>query len=114
MQRWHKALIEGGLGARTVTNAHKLLHRVLADAVKNGTIARNIAEIHKPPKVEAVEIEILAPEQIADVLAKLEGHTLSAHRVAGACHRHAARRAARAPMGRRGSGCWHAPRRAQP
>ena len=76
MQRWHKALIEGGLSARTVTNAHKLLHRVLADAVKNGTVSRNVAEIRKPPKVEAVEIEILAPEQIADVLATLEGHTL--------------------------------------
>ena len=59
-----------------MTNAHKLLHRVLADAVKNGTVARNVAEIRKPPKVEAVEIEILAPEQIADVLAALEGHTL--------------------------------------
>ena len=28
------------------------------------------------PRVEAVEIEILAPDQIADVLAKLEGHAL--------------------------------------
>ena len=76
LQRWHKELIESGLAARTVTNAHKLLHRVLADAVKNGTLARNVAEIRRPPKVEEIEIEILAPEQIADVLAKLEGHTL--------------------------------------
>ncbi|MEZ0282803.1 hypothetical protein [Methyloceanibacter sp.] len=65
-----------GLAARTVVNAHKLLHRVLADAGKNGTLARNVAEIHKPPRVEATELEILAPEQIADVLAKLEGHSL--------------------------------------
>ena len=40
------------------------------------TLARNVAEIRRPPKVEQREIEILAPEQIADVLAKLEGHTL--------------------------------------
>ena len=77
MQRWHKALIESGLSARTVTNAHKLLHRVLADAAKNGAVARNVAEIHKPPTVEATEIEILAPEQITAVLAALEDHTLA-------------------------------------
>ena len=76
LQRWHRELIESGLAARTVTNAHKLLHRVLADAATNGTLARNVAEIRRPPKVEEREIEILAPEQIADVLAKLEGHTL--------------------------------------
>ena len=76
LQRWHKELIESGLAARTVTNAHKLLHRVLADAVKNGTLARNVAEIRRPPRIEAVEIEILAPEEIGHVMAKLEGHAL--------------------------------------
>ena len=76
LQRWHKALIEGGLSARTVTNAHKLLHRVLADATKNGTVSRNVAEIRKPPKVEAAETEILAPKAIPAVLAALENHSL--------------------------------------
>jgi integrase len=52
------------------------LSRVLGYAVENGTLARNVAEIRKPPKAEEVEIEILAPGQIADVLAKLEGRTL--------------------------------------
>jgi hypothetical protein len=28
------------------------LHRVLTDAVKNGTLARNVAAIHAPPNVE--------------------------------------------------------------
>ena len=37
---------------------------------------RDVCELVKPPRVEAVEIEILAPDQIADVLAKLEGHAL--------------------------------------
>jgi integrase len=76
VQTWHGTLIDSGLAPRTVSHAHKLLHRVLADAVKNGTLARNVAAIHAPPAVEAEEIEILLPEQIADVLAKLEGHTL--------------------------------------
>ncbi len=59
-----------------MTNAHKLLHRVLADAAKSGSVTRNVAEICKPPRIEEAEIEILAPGQLADVLAKLEGHTL--------------------------------------
>jgi site-specific recombinase XerD len=72
VQSWHGTLIESGLSPRTVKHAHKLLHRVLTDAVKNGTVARNIAAVHAPPAVQQDEIEILTPEQIADVLAKLE------------------------------------------
>lgn len=37
---------------------------------------RNVATVHAPPKVEQTEIEILSTEQIAEVLAKLEGHAL--------------------------------------
>lgn len=76
VQQWHGVLIDAGLSPRTVKHAHKLLVRVLADAVKNGTLVRNVAAIHASPKVEDTEIEILEPGQIADVLAKLEGHTL--------------------------------------
>ena len=36
----------------------KLLHRVLTDAVKNGTLARNVAAIHAPPNVGNEEIEL--------------------------------------------------------
>jgi integrase len=76
LQRWHRELIKSGLASRTVTNAHKLLHRVLADAVKNGTLARNVAEVRRPPRIEATETKILTPEQITDVLTKLEHHRL--------------------------------------
>jgi len=47
---------------------------MLQCAVKNRRIARNVAGIHSPPKVEENEIEILNAEQIADVLTKLGGH----------------------------------------
>jgi integrase len=49
---------------------------VLQYAVKNGTLVRNAAAVHAPPKVEERELEILIPDQIAEVLAKLEGHWL--------------------------------------
>jgi hypothetical protein len=34
------------------------LHRVLTDAVKNGTLARNVAAIHAPPNVENEEMKL--------------------------------------------------------
>ena len=76
VQQWHGALLAGGLSARTVGHAHQVLRLMLQCAVKNGTLARNVAAVHAPPKVEEDEIEILSADQIADVLAKLEGHTL--------------------------------------
>jgi integrase len=76
VQTWHGTLIAGGLSPRTVGHAHRVLRLVLQCAVKNGTLARNVAAVHAPPKVEEVEIEILSAEQVADVLAKLEGHTI--------------------------------------
>ena len=50
LQRWHKQLIESGLAARTVVNAHKFLDRILADATRNGTTARNVCKLVKPPE----------------------------------------------------------------
>ena len=76
VEQWHGTLLKAGLAPRTVGHAHRVLRRVLAYAVENGTIARNVAAIRKPPKVEEQEIEILTAEQIAEVRAKLAGHTL--------------------------------------
>jgi hypothetical protein len=61
---------------QTVVHAHRLLSTVLRRAVENGTLARNVAGIKKPPRVEAKEIEILTPAQIVALLEALEGHSL--------------------------------------
>ena len=49
---------------------------MLACAVKNGTLTRNVASVHRPPAAEDTELEILEPVQVKAVLAALEGHTL--------------------------------------
>jgi integrase len=49
---------------------------VLGQAVKKGTLARNVAAIAGAPKAESAEIAILEPEQVAPVLAALKGHRL--------------------------------------
>jgi Phage integrase, N-terminal SAM-like domain len=58
LEQWHAALLKGGLGARTVGHAHRVLSAALTRAVENGTLSRNVAAIRKPPKVEQEEIEI--------------------------------------------------------
>jgi integrase len=73
---WHRALLDSGLSSRTVGHAHRLLKLALATAVKAGTLARNVATVEAPPKVEAKEIEVLNPDQITAVLTALEGHSL--------------------------------------
>ena len=76
VQHWHGTLINLGLSPRTIGHAHRLLRLVLKSAMANSTLSRNVAAVHSPPKVEDEEIEILSVDQIADVLAKLDGHTL--------------------------------------
>jgi integrase len=59
-----------------VGHAHRVLHRALQRAVESEMLARNVASVVRPPKVEEQEIEILTSEQIAFVLEELEGHAL--------------------------------------
>jgi integrase len=68
--------MKDAVSPRTIGHAHRLLHKILATAVKNGTVPRNVAAIHAPPRVEDEELEILTPEQITAVLSALDGHTL--------------------------------------
>ena len=70
---WHAKLIGGGLSRRTVLHAHRVLSLCLKRAV-DGTLARNVAAIRKPPAVEDSELEILEPAQVAAVLEALTDH----------------------------------------
>jgi integrase len=73
---WHAKLLDGGISARTVKHAHRVLSGCLRRAVENGTLIRNVAAIRKPPAVEEEEIEILTPDQVSHVLEALRGHRL--------------------------------------
>src|SRR6516225_1383936 len=71
-RHWHAALINNGLAPRTVHHAHRLLRQVLATAVKDGHLARNVADVHRPPKMKRTEVEILSADQIALVQTELK------------------------------------------
>jgi integrase len=82
VQHWHDTVMARGgkdgapLSARTTGHAHRLLHRILAHAVKAEIVARNVASVIPPPKVAETEIEILKADQIGMVTAALAGHRL--------------------------------------
>ena len=82
IQEWHEKLLKSGgsggraLSARTVGHAHRVLHRALERAMKIEVVGRNVATVVRPPKVEIAEVAILTAEQVADVLARLDGHPL--------------------------------------
>jgi integrase len=64
------------LSPRTIGHAHRVLHRALALAVENEVLARNVASVVGPPKVEAREVAILTTDEIALVLERMRGHAL--------------------------------------
>jgi integrase len=75
--RLQRAKPEGaGLAPRTVGHVHRVVRRALGQAVKWGIIANNAVSAAEPPRVQRVEIEILAPDQIKAVLDALRGRPL--------------------------------------
>jgi len=76
IQGWISGLIKSGLSARSVTHAHRVILAALRNAVQMEILTRNVADVAKPPKVEAVEVDILSAEQITAVLAALAGHSI--------------------------------------
>lgn len=79
---WQATLLaQGGkdgrpMAARTVGHAHRVLHRALALAAESEIVARNVASLVKPPKVESKEVEILDATHVAGVLKKIADHNL--------------------------------------
>jgi integrase len=80
LEAWHSTLKrigrkdgEGGVSAKTISHAHRILQKALADALKNDMIAKNVATAQQPPKREGKEVVILTDEQVKALLPALEG-----------------------------------------
>jgi integrase len=65
---------QGGLAARTIGHAHRVLSKALNDAVKSRIVTCNEAQLQGAPKVEEEEMFILKGEEVSTLLGKLEGH----------------------------------------
>jgi integrase len=90
IETWHTALrthgrkgragyadrTEGGLSARTIGHAHRILSKALTEAMKHGLIGRNVCTLERAPKVQAEEVQILTLEQVDTLPGLLHGHAL--------------------------------------
>lgn len=68
IQGWVAALIDFGLAPGSVRQAFRVFHLVLGLAVKDGRLARNLAEGVQLPKARRTEPRFLTPDQVGDLV----------------------------------------------
>jgi integrase len=66
------------LSPSTVKYLHAVLHRALEQALRWGLVARNVAGLVSPPRIEPDEVEAFTPEQARTFLDAIGGHRLEA------------------------------------
>jgi integrase len=81
LEAWHSTLRNsgrvrgtGGVAARTIGHAHRVLAKALGDAAKNDIITRNVAKAEPAPKITAAEMEIV--RDVPGLIDKLQGSRL--------------------------------------
>ena len=80
VEDWHTTLRNsgrvrgsGGLAARTVAHASKVLHKALSDAVRNEIVARNVASGHTVPKLSEADEEVAIVHDVPLLICQLGG-----------------------------------------
>jgi integrase len=59
VEAWHATLRNGGLAARTIGHAHRVLGAALSDAERDGAVVKNVCKLQKAPKVPESEMVIV-------------------------------------------------------
>jgi integrase len=80
IETWHTTLRTkgrqdgtGGVSARTIGHAHKILSKALREGVRHGLVLKNVASEERPPRTSIQKTEILSPEQVTALPGKLMG-----------------------------------------
>jgi integrase len=83
VERWHNTLLatgrkdgSGGISARTIGHAHRILSKALKEAARFDLIVKNVASTEKPPKVERDEVQIIEEHRLKELLDKLRGRSI--------------------------------------
>jgi len=78
VERFEQRLVVSGRSAKTVANVHAVLHRALADAVRDGLVDRNVASLVSPPRAERPEMSSWTVAELKQFLRSVDGHRLYA------------------------------------
>jgi integrase len=83
IEQWHATLKttgrkdgQGGLSARTIRHAHRLLSKALKEGMRHEVVARNVAAVEQPPKAEDEEITVLDADQVKLLVERLRGRAM--------------------------------------
>jgi integrase len=74
IETWHNTLHQGGLAARTIGHAYRVLHKALVDAENDGVVVKNVCRLQGAPKVPDGEMTIV--QDVPDFLAKTRSSRL--------------------------------------
>jgi integrase len=78
IRRFLTAKAESGLSGRTCQYLHAVIRKSLNDALKDGLLARNAAQLVTPPRAKGSKVEPLTPQQVRQFLGHVQGHRLEA------------------------------------
>jgi integrase len=83
IERWHVTLKtagrkdgKGGLSARTIRHAHRLLSKALKEGLRHDLVVRNVATMEQPPRVDDDEVVVLDNEQLKLAVDRLSGRAM--------------------------------------
>ena len=68
---------EAGLSGQTVVHHHRFIHRVLAQALREGRVRQNVAAVASKPKSTRREMRSLSGEEIAKIIDTASGTRLA-------------------------------------
>jgi integrase len=74
VEAWHTVLRNGGLAARTIGHAHRVLGKALRDAEKDNLVVKNVCKLQRAPKVTDDEMVIV--RDVPALVDKLAGFRL--------------------------------------
>ena len=83
VEGWHTTLRSGGLAARTIGHAHRVLGGAFRDAERDGMVIKNVCKIQKAPKVPETEMVIV--QDVPAFIAKIAGARLYVPAVVALC-----------------------------
>jgi integrase len=78
VQKWMNDKQAEGLSPRTVCYLRAVLRKALGQALKWGEVARNVATLVDPPRMEQKDVEPFTPEQCQRILKAARGERLEA------------------------------------
>ncbi|MFP6594671.1 MAG: tyrosine-type recombinase/integrase [Dehalococcoidia bacterium] len=78
LQRLYAERSAAGRGPQTITHIHRVLHGMLKDATRWGSVVRNVATLVSPPAIPYREMEVLDAEQARDFLKSTSDTNLEA------------------------------------